>query len=80
MPEPKGKELTGSWKYYAMTLKIWTLTVIKSRIRWVGHAAHIINDRNANWKERQPQRVGCRWNDNIKTNLNIGWESMNWMC
>jgi len=25
MPEPKGKELTGSWKNYAMTFKIWTL-------------------------------------------------------
>jgi len=24
MPEPKEKELTGSWKYYAVTFKIWT--------------------------------------------------------
>jgi len=73
MPEPKGNELAGSCKYYAMTFKIWTLRVIKSRIRWVGHAAHIINDRNANWKERQPQRDGCRWNE---TDLNIGWKCM----
>ena len=32
MPESKGKELTGSWKNYAMTFKIWSLRVIKSRI------------------------------------------------
>jgi hypothetical protein len=25
MLEPEGKELTGSWKNYAMTFKIWTL-------------------------------------------------------
>jgi len=43
MPEPKGEELTGSWKNYAMTFKIWTLRVINSRIRWVGHVTHIIN-------------------------------------
>lgn len=52
MPEPKGKKLTGSLKNYAMTFKIWTLRMIKSRIRWVGHATHIINNRSANWKER----------------------------
>jgi hypothetical protein len=79
MPEPKGKELIGSWKNYALTFTIWNLRMIKSRIRWVGHAAHIINNRNANWKERPPQRVECRWKDNIKTDLNIGWEGVNWM-
>jgi hypothetical protein len=51
--------------------------VIKSRLRWVRHAAHI-NNRNANWKERLPQRVWCSWKDDIKTDLNIEWRGMYW--
>ena len=44
-----------------------------------GACGDMIKGRNANWKERQPQRVGCRWNYNIKTDLNTGWEGKNGM-
>ena len=63
-----------AWARHAMCESAFR--VIKSRLRWVGHVAHIINNRNANWKVRLPQRVGCSWKDNIKTDLNIEWRGM----
>ena len=60
--------------------------VIKSRMRWVGHAARMGEMRGVyRVLVRQPEgrrplgRPRCKWEDNIKMDLQeVRWEDMDW--
>ena len=62
--------------------------MIKSRrIRWVGHVAHMGESRGVHRVlvgkpegKRTLGRPGCRWDDNIKIDLqDVGCEVMDWI-
>jgi hypothetical protein len=52
--------------------------MIKSRmVRWEGHVARMVENRNAYRPLGSPTRA---WVDNVKTNLReIGWGGMDWI-
>ena len=61
--------------------------MIKCRLRWVGHAAHMGNRGSVNrvlvgklWGKRPLQIPRCRWEDNIKMDpKEIQWEGISWI-
>jgi hypothetical protein len=59
---PKRDEVTGEWRklHNEELLDLYSLPsiirIIKSRMRWVGHVAHIGEKRNAYWWEIQRGR------------------------
>jgi hypothetical protein len=51
-------------------------------MRWVGHVALIVDNRNANWKERDHLKdLGVDGKIILKRILKqAGWEGLNWIC
>jgi hypothetical protein len=84
---PKSDEVTGDWRrlHNEALNNLYSspniTRVIKSRrMRWVGHVACMGEKRDAyrilvgRPEGRQPlERPTCRWEDNIKMNLQVGW-------
>jgi hypothetical protein len=91
--EPKRDEVTGKWRrlhneelndlYSSPNI----FRVIKSRMRWASNVAHIGERRGVyrvfegkSEEERALRSVRCRWEDNIKMDLQeVGLGGMGWI-
>jgi len=91
---PTRDKVTGEWRklhneelndlYYSSNI----VGVIKSRMKWVGHVAHMGGGRRSTYRKlvRKPEgkrplgRPRHRWEDNIKIDLQeVGCKGMDWI-
>ena len=72
--------------FFIIPLLSAVIRVSKSgSVRWTVHVARmgekcVMGFGGEAWEKRPPGRSRHRWEDNIKKNLKIGWEGVDWIC